>query len=280
MKKINFPNLYSFILTHLKNHDIDDHVIEASILLNYFISEKKIIKDTKLSVSNQSFLLEIIKKRALGFPIQYITEEVNFYKSKFYVNENVLIPRPETEILIEKCIEFIRKNEIKNPNIIDIGTGSGSIAISIAKEISDSRIYAVDISKDAIDVAKINANNNDVIINFVQGNLFANIDCKFDIVISNPPYIRTENIKNLQKEVLYEPVLALDGGIDGMSIISKIINKGINKISKHTPSGIFIEIDPQVLSPLEKILSALPSSLKYNITNDYSGYSRILSITT
>ncbi len=280
MKKINFPNLYSFILSQLQNLYIDDHDIEASILLNYFISEKKIIKDTKLSVSNQSFLLELIKKRALGFPLQYITEEVNFYKSKFYVNENVLIPRPETEILIEKCIEFIKKKDIKNPNIIDIGTGSGSIAISIAKEISDSRIYAVDISKDAIDVAKINAKNNDVIINFVQGNLFANIDCKFDIVISNPPYIRTENIKNLQKEVLCEPVLALDGGLDGMNIITKIINNGINKISKNTPSGIFIEIDPQVLSPLEKILSELPDNLKYNITNDYSGFSRVLSITT
>tara|TARA_B100000401_G_C52807870_1_gene722048 strand:+ start:1086 stop:1928 length:843 start_codon:yes stop_codon:yes gene_type:complete len=280
LKKLNFPNLYKYILSQFENHLIDDHHIEASILLKYFIKEKKITEDTKLSPSNQSFLLKMIQKRSLGFPLQYITQEVNFYKSKFYVNENVLIPRPETEILIEQCIKFIKRNKIKNPNIIDIGTGSGSIAISIAKEISGSIIYAVDISKEAIDVAKINAKKNDVIINFYEGDLFADIDCNFDIIISNPPYIMTDKIKNLQREVLYEPVLALDGGLDGMDIISKIINIGINKINKKTTSGIFIEIDPQVLSSLRKTLSELPDNLKYNIKNDYSGYPRILSITT
>jgi len=249
------------------------------MLLNYFINKKQILKDTILNSSNKTFLLELIKKRSLGFPLQYITEEVNFYKSKFYVNKNVLIPRPETEMLIEECLDFIRRNEINNPNIIDIGTGSGSIAISLAKEIPSSIIYAVDISKQAIDVAKINAKNNDVMIKFVEGDLFADINCNFDIVISNPPYIKTENIKNLQREVLYEPVLALDGGFDGMNIISKLINCGIKKINKNQPSGMFIEIDSQVLHSIEKLLSKLPNNFKFSIKNDYSGYSRILSIT-
>lgn len=280
MKNLNYPNLYKYILSLLQNLLIDDPHIEASILLKYFIKEKKITEDSKLSLSNQSFLLEIMQKRSLGFPLQYITQEVNFYKSKFYVNSSVLIPRPETEILIEQCIEFIKRNKIKNPNIIDIGTGSGAIAITIAKEISGSIIYAVDISKQALDVAKINAKNNDVVIQFIEGDLFGDIDCNFDIIISNPPYILTNNIKNLQQEVLYEPVLALDGGLDGMDMISKIINIGINRINKNTSSGIFIEIDPQVLSPLRKTLSDLPHNFKYNIKNDYSGYPRILSITT
>ncbi|MFL2665265.1 MAG: peptide chain release factor N(5)-glutamine methyltransferase [Dehalococcoidia bacterium] len=278
MKSLNFRDLYNFITNHLHDHKIDDYQIEASILLKFFIKEKKIKENLDISYPDQLFLLGLIRKRSLGFPLQYITQNVNFYKSHFYVNKNVLIPRPETEILIEECLNFIKKNNIQNPKIIDIGTGSGAIAISIAKEIPSSRIFAVDVSKKALEVAKINAKNHDVKINFIEGNLFGDIDSNFDVVISNPPYIMSENIKNLQKEVLYEPVLALDGGKDGVNVISKIIRQSLKKIKRDNPSGIFIEIDPQILKPLEKILFELCKDFDVNIKNDYSGLARILSI--
>ena len=262
----------------LHDNKIDEYEIEASILLKFFLKEKKIKQNGNISYSDQEFLLDLIKKRSSGFPLQYITQEVNFYKSKFYVDNNVLIPRPETEILIEECLDFIKKNNIQNPKIIDIGTGSGAIAISIAKEIPKSKIFAVDISKKAIEIAKNNAKNHDVKINFVEGNLFGGIDSNFDVVISNPPYIMSEKIKNLQKEVLHEPILALDGGKDGVSVISKIIRQSLNKINTANPSGIFIEIDPQILKPLEKILFELCKDFQVNIKNDYSGLIRILSI--
>ena len=113
MKNLNYPNLYKYILSLLQNLLIDDPHIEASILLKYFIKEKKITEDSKLSLSNQSFLLEIMQKRSLGFPLQYITQEVNFYKSKFYVNSSVLIPRPETELIVDLIAKIFGKNSRK-----------------------------------------------------------------------------------------------------------------------------------------------------------------------
>lgn len=158
-----------------------------------------------------------------GRPLQYITHSQGFMGLNFYVDEDVLIPQPDTEILVEEVIHILK--DMEKPSILDLCTGSGAIAVSIKKYIKDSLIDATDISEAALRVAKYNAKNNDVDINFIQSDLFENIDEIYDLIVSNPPYIKTAIIETLPKEVRNEPYIALDGGKDGLKFYTKIISK-------------------------------------------------------
>jgi release factor glutamine methyltransferase len=189
--------------------------------------------------------LEKIKNNT---PIQYITNHQEFMKLDFYVDENVLIPQPDTEILVEEVIKHVSKNAEKYSNsspikILDLCTGSGAIAISLAKYIENAEITATDISTKAIQIAKLNAEKNLVHtkIKFIESDMFKNInENQFDIIVSNPPYIETEVINILDKEVQKEPHLALDGGADGLKFYRLIIKNAKNHLS---PNGkIFLEI--------------------------------------
>lgn len=169
---------------------------------------------------------EAIKRLNNGEPVQYIVGNVDFYKSNFIVNKNVLIPRFETEELVQNTINFI-KEYINKPKVLDIGTGSGAIAISIKKEI-DSNVYATDISKEALEVAKENAKRNNVDINFINTNIYDGINEKFDVVISNPPYIRyDEEIDEIVKN--NEPHIALYADNNGLYFYEEIL-KNIKNI--------------------------------------------------
>ena len=180
----------------------------------------------KLTLRQEVNYFKAIKKLCNGIPIQHITNRQEFMKMTFFVDENVLIPRPDTEILVEEVIKIAKKINAKK--ILDLCTGSGAIAISLAKYIDKSNITAVDISDKALNVAKLNAKNNEVEdrITFVESDLFKNLKKeKYDIIVSNPPYIKKEVLKKLDKEVQKEPKLALDGGYDGLDFYRKIINK-------------------------------------------------------
>ena len=169
---------------------------------------------------------DAIKRLNNGEPVQYIVGNVDFYNSNFIVNKNVLIPRFETEELVQNTINFI-KEYFDKPKVLDIGTGSGAIAISIKKDI-DSIVYATDISKEALEVAKENAKRNNVDINFVNTNIYDGINEKFDIVISNPPYIRyDEEIEDIVKN--NEPHIALYADNNGLYFYEKIL-KNIKNI--------------------------------------------------
>lgn len=143
-------------------------------------------------------------------------------KLNFTVNKNVLIPRQDTEILVQEAIDLCKKNKCKT--IFDLCTGSGAIAISISKAISNAEVYAGDISKDALEVAKYNNKNLNANVHFIETDMFKNINQKFDIIVSNPPYIKTKVINKLDKEVQKEPIIALDGGEDGLFFYKEIIN--------------------------------------------------------
>ena len=166
----------------------------------------------------------LISKLKMGYPLEYITHEKEFMKLKFYVDENVLIPRADTEVLVEEVIKRINK-QVK---VLDLCTGSGAIAISLAKYLENSFITAIDISAKAIEIAQKNAKQNNVEIEFVCSDLFEKIESsntKFDIIVSNPPYIETDEILKLNKDVQKEPILALDGGKDGVIFYKKISNE-------------------------------------------------------
>ena len=178
--------------------------------------------------------LEIALKRLEdGEPVQYIVGDVDFYGNIIKVNKNVLIPRRETEELVEKTINYLKELKLNNPTILDIGTGSGCIPITLKKQVPSSEIMAVDISESALEVAIENAKNNNVDINFIQSDIFENVNTKFDCIISNPPYIRyDEPIMDIVKN--NEPHTALyadDNGLFFYKEILKSANKYLNKKS-------------------------------------------------
>ena len=211
----------------LKKENIQDSHIKASILLQYVLKQTKqeliinseeIVEPSKVNEYN-NYLQEIIK----GNPIQYITKHQQFMALDFYVDENVLIPQPDTEVLVEEGIKIIKE---QNMEVLDLCTGSGAIAISIAHYCQNSTVTATDISQEALEVARKNANSNNVNIEFIESNLFDKLtERSFDIILSNPPYIKTDIIKKLEKDVQAEPHLALDVGKDGLEFYKKILNE-------------------------------------------------------
>ena len=165
---------------------------------------------------------DLLSRRLNGEPLQYIEEYVPFYSIQINVDQRCLIPRPETEYMIE-----IIKNNISAPKkILDVGTGSGCIALMMKKLFPDSEVHAVDISNDAITLAKENAEINNLEVNFYQSDLLTNVEkLDFDLIVANLPYIPTSNLPTLQKEVIdYEPLIALDGGEDGLLYINKLLD--------------------------------------------------------
>lgn len=215
----------------LKTNNIQEPNLKSRLLMQYILNKPRqymLIHDNEeLTNKQEKAYLENIEKMIKGVPLQHITHSQEFMKMNFYVNENVLIPRPDTEILVEEVINIGKKTNAKK--ILDLCTGSGAIAISLAKYIENSQITAVDISEEALRIAKLNAVNNNVEdkITFVKSDLFENIvKEKYDIIVSNPPYIKKDFMKKLDKEVQQEPYIALDGGYDGLDFYRKIISEG------------------------------------------------------
>jgi release factor glutamine methyltransferase len=185
-------------------------------------------KNIKLSPSQKEFIISALKRKALGEPLQYILGKTEFMGLEFKLNQDVFIPRPETEILVEYTLNLISHLEKNYLKILDLCTGSGCIAISLAKYITEKNIvfYACDLSYQALKVAKINAKINQVEINFLNTDLFKAIKSNsFDIIVSNPPYVPKGEIDKLSKEISYEPRMALDGGEDGLDFFRRIIGE-------------------------------------------------------
>lgn len=188
-----------------------------------------------LSEDEEQLFNKFINERLNNRPIAYIVGNREFMGLDFFVKEGVLIPRPDTEVLVEEVIELAKKKDAKN--ILDIGTGSGAITISLAKYLENVKVTSVDISDIALEIGKRNAISNEVDdrINFVKSDLFTNIDkeTKFDIIVSNPPYIKREVIETLDKQVKdYEPYNALEGGVDGLDFYRAITKQAKEYLKK------------------------------------------------
>ena len=214
----------------LKSNNVESPKLKARLLLQYVLDKPRqyiIVYDNKEIDKQQQWQYFVnIEKLTKGVPLQHITHRQEFMKMDFFVDENVLIPRPDTEILVEEVIKIAQK--YNSPRILDLCTGSGAIAVSLAKYLPQSEITAIDISNDALKIAKKNAVSNNVEnqITFISSDMFTNLnEEKFDIIVSNPPYIKTNVIDNLDIQVKNEPHIALDGGKDGLYFYKKIINE-------------------------------------------------------
>ena len=215
----------------LKSNKIESPKLKSRLLLQYILKKPRqyiIVYDkNEITKQEQWEYFVNIEKLTKGIPLQHITHRQEFMKMDFYVDENVLIPRPDTEILVEEVINIA--NKIENPVILDLCTGCGAIGISIAKNVKNAKVYAVDISEKALEIAKKNAEALRVKqkVNFIKSDLFEKIKkIKFDIIVSNPPYIKKEDINYLSEEVQKEPKIALDGGIDGLDFYRRIVKQG------------------------------------------------------
>lgn len=223
----------------------------------------------------------MIEKRLCGVPVQYIIGRQEFMGLDFNVAEGVLVPRPDTEILIEKVLDSIDKED--EYTIVDIGTGSGAITVSLAKYIKNSHVYSIDISKHALNIARQNAEKHDVLskISFLSGSLFEplqdiSIAGKIDILVSNPPYIPTGDIDNLQVEVSkFEPRIALDGGEDGLDFYREIIDKA----PEYLRSGglIALEVGHDQARTVVDLMKEKKKYVNIEITKDLAGIERVVS---
>ena len=213
----------------LKNHNIRSHELDAQLILSDIMKVKResLITNNEVVISEK--IMEkydiAVRRRIKREPIAYITGKKEFWSVDFLVSHGTLIPRPETELLIYKLVNFFKNKRI---NILDIGTGSGCILLSILKEINFSRGIGIDISSKAIQMAEANSKY----LQLFCRSKFKVIDLdkfnigKYDLIVSNPPYIPSREIKNLSKGVTnFEPLIALDGGIDGLDLIKKVIYK-------------------------------------------------------
>lgn len=236
----------------LKNAANETPALEAGVMLCFILKQDKTFlythDDYTLSCEDKEFFFQLIYKRAKGIPLQYLVGHQEFMSLTFTVTPDVLIPRQDTEILVETVIKYFTRTQsekltksplelpyynypIANGNsvhILDMGTGSGCISVSLAHYIKESCITAVDYSTDALGIACLNALNNGVFdqITFLQSNLFEEVDDYFDAIVSNPPYIKTTEIEALMTEVKdYEPLEALDGGSDGLNFYREIVKK-------------------------------------------------------
>lgn len=234
---MKIKELINYGKNKLIENKIEDENIKTKVLLKYILN----VDDFYLVIHNdenqdkeiETKFINCINELIEGKPLQYITHHQEFMNLDFYVDENVLIPQPDTEVLVLQTINIIKQYESGNIKVLDLCTGSGAIAVSIAKVFKNQavQVYASDISDKALEVAKKNSKKNDVHINFINSNMFESIKEKFDIIVSNPPYIETKVINKLSKDVQSEPYIALDGGEDGLKyykIIASEYEKYLN----------------------------------------------------
>lgn len=217
-------------MIELKNSNIESPKLKSRLLMQFTLNKPRqyvIVNDMEeLNENEERKYFDAILKIRKGIPLEHITHQKEFMKLNFFVDENVLIPRQDTEILVEEVIKIAQKTNAKK--ILDLCTGSGAIAVSLAKYLPQSEITAIDISNEALKIAKKNAINNQVEnqITFISSDMFTNLnDEKFDIIVSNPPYIKRNVIESLDEEVKREPYIALDGGEDGLYFYKKIIRE-------------------------------------------------------
>ncbi len=282
------------ITAFLKKCGIEDAGKESEIILTHSLRIDKVVlyrDNPVLSDEDTKEIDRILARRAKREPLQYILGYVEFYGLKIKVGPGVLIPRPETELLVEEVIKAVTVQKLpphpplgkggtkEGLNILDLCTGSGCLALAIAKHLPESTVYGTDISKTAIGYAHENAEINNVRnVSFLKGSLFEPVaGLTFDVIVSNPPYIKSNDIANLQPEIKsWEPRNALDGGEDGLRYYNGILSDA----RKHLKMGgyVFLEIGEGQAEDVAEIARANHFKI-VSVIKDYAGIERIVSMT-
>lgn len=271
----------SWTISYFKSHNIENPKSDAAILLAYALKLRRIDLyiqyDKPLNRDELAVFRALIKRRISREPIAYIVGKKGFWTLDLLVSEDVLIPRPETECLVEAALSVLSPSSFPK-RILELGTGSGAVILSLAHERPQNLFFASDQSVRAIKTALVNAKNqNAERVSFFCGDWFAPLNNiqQFDIIISNPPYIRTRDIDRLQPEInRYEPFIALDGGEDGLSSLKHIIRNAYDCLSDH--GNLLLEMGHDQKNEVMKIIDDCGYYDNVMFTKDYSGYDRVV----
>ena len=273
----------------LKQHNIEDSYFEARVLLGYVLklSPEEILTQPEYYLNAQQLetLNTIVQRRIKREPAAYIVGHKEFYGIDFMIDRRVLIPRPETELLVEEALKYLEErcsssaNSSKRKVVADIGTGCGAIAISLALNNSDVKIFATDISQDALEVARRNAYNHNVQdrISFLHGNLLEPVTEHVDLIIANLPYIEHTELDNLSTEInRFEPHIALDGGNDGLLYIEQLIRQSKEKL--HNNGCIMLEIGYNQTQHITEFTGHSFHNVHYEFVSDPNDIKRVIKI--
>jgi release factor glutamine methyltransferase len=274
---MNALEVINFGTKELKQKKIVSSRLDSEILLSKILNKNReevlINLDQEICQKYLSKYKELIARRSQNEPVAYILKEKEFWSKVFFVNHDTLIPRPETELMVEKLIKIFKEKKI---SILDIGTGSGCILISLLSELKNSTGVGVDISKKALIIAQKNSEKHILQnkIKFINKSLDSKFNQKFDLVVSNPPYIRSNEINNLDEDIKkYEPLIALDGGNDGLDLIKKVIYK--TKYTLKNKGLLALEIGNEQFKKVSEILIKKNFRIEHTI-KDYKNNIRCI----
>ena len=274
---MNVLDLINFGAKELKQKKISSFRLDSELLLSKILNKKReeilINLDQDISPRCLFNYKQLITRRSKNEPIAYILEEKEFWSKFFYVSPDTLIPRPETELMVEKLVKIFKEKKL---SILDMGTGSGCILISLLSELRNSKGTGIDISKNALTIAKKNLERHGMEekIRLLNKSLDSKFYQKFDLIVSNPPYIASNELKNLNDDVKkYEPRIALDGGNDGLDLIKKVIYK--TKYILKVKGMLALEIGNEQFKKVSKILIERNFKIEH-IIKDYKANIRCI----
>lgn len=259
--------------------------LDAEVLLRHVLELKQealfLNYSRPLTGEEQELFWRVLARRAAREPIAYITGRKEFWSLDFLVTPDVLIPRPETECLVETALRLAgRMDNSDSLKVLDLGTGSGAVAVCLHKELPDAEIWATDISSAALDIARINGDRHGAgaMIHWAHGDLFRALAGRkesFQLIVSNPPYIRTGELANLSPEIgAWEPRSALDGGADGLDYYRRIIAEGHRYL---TGGYIVLEIGADMADEVARLFASTGSYLEASVHGDYAGKDRVIA---
>jgi len=271
--------LINWTADYFKKNGIQSARLDAELLLGHILNKSRLqlYMDFDRIVAKEYLARyrELIKKRVERVPIAYLTNHKEFMSLSFYVDESVLIPRPETEVLVETVLKL----QSDGSQVLDLGTGSGAIVVTLAKQRADWKFVATDISPEAIAVAKKNAQRYEVAerIIFLQSDLFESFDesMKFDYIVANPPYISSNEIPTLMPEIRdYEPRIAIDGGPTGLNFIDRLVAEAPKFLTEN--GQLVFEFGYQQDDTVGNLIQSNPQYTDCDIIKDYAGIERVV----